>query len=92
MTFPSLPSSGGSDPARPHSSTGSNHLLGRPVGEWTEEQDREAAARYFVNKAADIALRQSIGSLCKPKLCTVCGITFLAMSDRDDVCHVDVGR
>lgn len=37
--FPSFPSSGGSDPARPHSSTGSNHLLGRPVGEWPRSLD-----------------------------------------------------
>lgn len=57
-----------------------------------EEQDREAAARAFVNHAADIALRQSLGALCKSCVCGVCGITFLSASDKDDRCHVDVSR
>ena len=59
--------------------------------EWSEEEDRIQAARAFVNAAADSLLRVSLGALCKPRVCVVCGITFLAMTDEDDLCHVDVG-
>ena len=57
-----------------------------------EEADRELAARAFVNGAADYLLRKTLGRLCKPRVCTACGITFLGFSDRDVLCHVDVGR
>ncbi len=63
-----------------------------PGPESYEEADRELAARAFVNAAADSAIRVAFGFLCKPKVCVACGITFLGFSDRDVLCHVDVGR
>lgn len=66
-----------------------------PESGWSldfEEQDRIRAARAFVNHAADIALRQSLGDLCVKAVCGKCGIGFLAMTKRDDRCHVCVNE
>ena len=62
-----------------------------PGPETYEEADRELAARAFVNAAADSLVRVALRN-AKPKVCTACGITFLGFSDRDVLCHVDVGR
>lgn len=77
------------------SGVGSKHEpLRSPASEaeWSEERDRELAARAFVNHAADIALHQSLGALCKSCVCGACGITFLSASALDDRCHVCVGE
>ena len=60
--------------------------------DWTEEQDRERGARAFVNRAADIALRGSLGALSKSCVCGACGIAFLSASALDDRCHVCVSE
>lgn len=60
--------------------------------EWSEEQDRELAARHFVNAAADSLIRMSLGALCVRATCSACGISFLAMTRRDSLCHVCVSE
>lgn len=67
-------------------------VAGPSEADWSEEGDRELAARYFVNAAADIALRQSLGDLCVKAVCGKCGIAFLAMTKRDDRCHVCISE
>jgi len=101
MTGRPIPSSSAPDPSSGAPSSGfdvqasgleAGDRYPLPGPESYEEADRELAARAFVNGAADYLLRKTLGRLCKPRVCVACGITFLGFSDRDVLCHVDVGR
>lgn len=87
-SFSPRPAAAGSEVTHPAS--GSSAAPTSP--EWSEELDRERGARVFVNRAADIALRGSLGALCKSCVCGACGITFLSASALDDRCHVCISE